>query len=94
MAEEMSELTPIDIERGFSFLLEPANQEIKEQFLKHVSVKQLPAGQYICWEGDVCAQLAVVLSGTVRVYKIGENGREITLYRIGAVPKKLDSVML
>jgi CRP/FNR family transcriptional regulator len=62
--------------------LEPANQEIKDQFLKHVSVKQLPAGQYICWEGDVCAQLAVVLSGTVRVYKIGESGREITLYRI------------
>jgi CRP/FNR family transcriptional regulator len=82
MAEEMSELTPIDIERGFSFLLEPANQEIKDQFLKHVSVKQLPAGQYICWEGDVCTQLAVVLSGTVRVYKIGESGREITLYRI------------
>jgi CRP/FNR family transcriptional regulator len=82
MAEEMSELTPIDIARGFSFLLEPANQEIKDQFLKHVSVKQLPAGQYICWEGDVCAQLAVVLSGTVRVYKIGESGREITLYRI------------
>jgi CRP/FNR family transcriptional regulator len=78
----MSELTSIDIERGFSFLLDPASQEIKDQFLKHVSIKQLPAGQYICWEGDVCAQLAVVLSGTVRVYKIGESGREITLYRI------------
>lgn len=78
----MSEITTTDIERSFPFLLEPANQEIKEQFLKHVSVKQFPAGQFICWEGDVCAQLAVVLSGTVRVYKIGESGREITLYRI------------
>ena len=80
--EEMSEITTTDIERSFSFLLKPANQEIKEQFLQHVSVKQIPAGQFICWEGDVCAQLAVVLSGTVRVYKIGESGREITLYRI------------
>jgi len=50
--------------------------------LHHVSVKQIPAGQFICWEGDVCAQLAIVLSGIVRVYKIGESGREITLYRI------------
>ena len=82
MAEEMFELTPVDIERSFPFLLEPAVQEIKEQFLKHVSVKQLPAGQYICWEGDACTQLAVVLSGTVRVYKVGESGREVTLYRI------------
>jgi CRP/FNR family transcriptional regulator len=82
MAEEMSELTAIDLERSFPFLLKPAIQEVKEQFLKHVTVKQFPAGQFICWEGDVCAQLAVVLSGTVRVYKIGESGREITLYRI------------
>jgi CRP-like cAMP-binding protein len=31
----------------------------------------------------ICPQLAVVLSGSVRVYKVGETGREITLYRIG-----------
>lgn len=45
-------------------------------------VTQLPVGAFVCWEGDTCAQLAIVLSGTVRVYKVGENGREITLYRI------------
>jgi len=78
----MSELTTNDIKKSFPFLSEPAIEEIKQQFLSHISVKQLPAGQFIYWEGDVCAQLAVVLSGTVRVYKIGENGREITLYRI------------
>jgi CRP/FNR family transcriptional regulator, anaerobic regulatory protein len=27
--------------------------------------------------------LALLLSGAVRVYKIGETGREITLYRFG-----------
>ncbi len=78
----MSELLAIDIKRSFSFLLEPAHQEIKDQLLKHVAVKQFPAGQFVSWEGDVCNQLAVVLSGVVRVYKIGESGREITLYRI------------
>ena len=82
MADEMSALTTNDIQGSFPFVLDAANREIKEQFLRHVSVTQIPAGQFICWEGDVCAQLAVVLSGMVRVYKIGESGREITLYRI------------
>lgn len=30
-----------------------------------------------------CSHLALVTEGSARVYKIGENGREITLYRIG-----------
>jgi len=37
----------------------------------------------IASEGSECGQLALVLSGTVRVYKLAESGREITLYRIG-----------
>ena len=78
----MSDLTEIEIEKVFPFLIEPANKGIKDLLLQHVSVNQFPAGQFICWEGDVCGQLAVVLSGNVRVYKVGESGREITLYRI------------
>ena len=62
--------------------MKPAPQEAKDQFLRHVSIRRVAAGEYICWEGDVCTQLAIVLSGIVRVYKIGESGREITLYRI------------
>ena len=34
-------------------------------------------------EGDQAEAIALLLSGVVRVYKIGENGREITLYRFG-----------
>uniref|UniRef100_UPI003AF67DD1 Crp/Fnr family transcriptional regulator n=5 Tax=Thiolapillus sp. TaxID=2017437 RepID=UPI003AF67DD1 len=44
----------------------------------------LPAGQHICLEGSNCSHLAFVLSGTGRVYKLGESGREITLYRVDA----------
>lgn len=33
-------------------------------------------------EGDRCPGIALVLSGEIRVYKIGETGREITLYEI------------
>lgn len=67
----------------FAFLRE-APTAVKDQFRQHVIVRELPAGATICWEGDRCQQLAIVLSGSVRVYKVGENGRELTLYRIEA----------
>jgi CRP/FNR family transcriptional regulator len=34
-------------------------------------------------EGDQADAVALLISGVVRVYKIGESGREITLYRFG-----------
>jgi CRP/FNR family transcriptional regulator len=34
-------------------------------------------------EGDIVEAIALLISGVVRVYKIGETGREITLYRFG-----------
>jgi len=43
---------------------------------------KLSAATHICLEGSACAQLAFVLEGTARVYKVGETGREITLYRV------------
>ena len=42
----------------------------------------LDASQYICMEGSLCQGLAIVIDGVARVYKIAENGREITLYRL------------
>lgn len=30
-----------------------------------------------------CQHLALIVTGVARVYKLGENGREITLYRLG-----------
>jgi CRP/FNR family transcriptional regulator len=42
------------------------------------------AGSPICDQGMQCQHLALIISGTARVYKLGENGREITLYRIGS----------
>lgn len=67
----------------FTFLRD-APTAVKEQFQQHVIIRELPAGATVCWEGDHCQQLAIVLSGTVRVYKVGENGRELTLYRLEA----------
>lgn len=43
----------------------------------------IPVGTRIYTEGDDCRGIAFVLSGEIRIYKIGETGREITLYEIG-----------
>jgi len=44
-------------------------------------LRTLSAGAIVFMEGDVCSHIALVLSGVVRVYRVGETGREITLYR-------------
>jgi CRP/FNR family transcriptional regulator len=44
---------------------------------------RLPAGRDVFTEGQEAGALALLISGRVRVYKIGETGRELTLYRFG-----------
>jgi CRP/FNR family transcriptional regulator len=44
---------------------------------------RIPVGRDVFVEGDQVDAIALLLSGVVRVYKIGETGREITLYRFG-----------
>lgn len=56
--------------------------QFKETFFNNVQFMQLPAGMSICDEGQQCAQLAMVIDGVGRVYKLSPSGREITLYRI------------
>jgi CRP/FNR family transcriptional regulator len=45
---------------------------------------QLSQGEYFVREGEVCPQFAVLISGSLRVFKVGETGREITLYHVCA----------
>ncbi len=45
--------------------------------------RTIPAGAQIYREGDACSAIAFILAGDIRVYKIGQGGREITLYEIG-----------
>ena len=40
------------------------------------------SGAPLYFEGDRCPGIGFLLSGEIRVFKIGENGREITLYEI------------
>ncbi len=45
-------------------------------------VVTLPAAASVFRSGDPCRAYMLVLAGSVRVQKIAENGREITLYRV------------
>lgn len=56
---------------------------IQQALTRRASLHRIPAGTDVFNEGDQCGAIAILLSGVVRVYKIGETGREITLYRFG-----------
>lgn len=77
----MPTLTLAELETYFPFL-QNADALVRQQAQAQAVRIELPADTHICWEGDSCQNLALLLRGTVRVYKIGETGREITLYRL------------
>jgi CRP/FNR family transcriptional regulator len=53
------------------------------EFQKSAFYARIPAGADVFLEGDPVEAIALLISGVVRVYKIGETGRQITLYRFG-----------
>jgi CRP/FNR family transcriptional regulator len=50
--------------------------------LEHAQVVEIPAGTALFGAGSPCRQFPFVLSGSIRVAKVGE-GRELQLYRVG-----------
>jgi CRP/FNR family transcriptional regulator len=70
------------ISRALPFLRR-ADAPTRREFLRSAFLATIPAGRDVFIEGDAAEAIALLLSGVVRVYKIGENGREITLYRFG-----------
>ena len=54
----------------------------RELFLSQAMAKRLEPDQILVSGGSECAYLPLVLEGTLRVYKVSSEGREITLYRI------------
>jgi CRP/FNR family transcriptional regulator len=63
--------------------LQDDSSELARDFKRSAYYVRLPAGWEIFAEGDRVDGIALLMSGVVRVYKIGETGREITLYRFG-----------
>jgi len=73
----------------FDFLRQ-AEPGFHHDFFDAATLVHVPQGHVIAEEGSECSQLALLLDGSVRVYKLAAKGREITLYRI----KQGDSCVL
>ena len=65
-------------------ILQHADTQTINEFQQATVFTCIPANKVVFMEGDRASNLALVLTGTVRVYKTGRNGREITLYRFGS----------
>ena len=70
------------IVRGLPILRE-AGPQIEGEFKKSSYFARIPAGRDVFVEGDRVDAIVLLISGVVRVYKLSETGREITLYRFG-----------
>ena len=63
--------------------LQRADAQLVREFQAGAFFARIPAHKDVFLEGDLPDSIALLISGVVRVYKIGETGREITLYRFG-----------
>jgi CRP/FNR family transcriptional regulator len=73
LKNRMTELLP--------FLNEDSFKEVDEFFNASIYQK-IPPKKIISVEGSACNYFSFLLKGMIKVYKTGDSGREITLYRI------------
>jgi CRP/FNR family transcriptional regulator len=78
-------ISDMEFERAVSALpiLKEADAGVLREFRQQASFARIAKGRDVFLEGERVDALALLISGVVRVYKIGEMGREITLYRFG-----------
>ena len=55
-----------------------------QAILDNAQIMEVPADTILITAGSPCNNFMLLLDGTVRIYQHAEDGREMTLYRIGA----------
>lgn len=63
--------------------LHTAEPRLVHELREAAYLARIPPGRTLFVEGDDVRSIAFLLAGVVRVYKVAETGREITLYRFG-----------
>ncbi len=63
--------------------VEVLNAEEQNLLLENAFEVRYPAGKFLVENGALCENVYVVLDGLIRIYKMSEEGREITYYRVG-----------
>jgi CRP/FNR family transcriptional regulator len=64
--------------------LESLDKATKDILREAAVRKQLPRGAVLFRPGSPCVQFPLILTGSVRVQRLTESGREIVLYRVAA----------
>lgn len=72
-----------NIEKLLPFLKD-AGEKVKRDFEEFSCLRSVPRGKYLALEGDRCSYFYLLASGSLRIYKGDEFGREITLYKVKA----------
>jgi len=76
----LDERTVFDFKMAFPFANELG--DLEELFFSRLYLQKLDNGTVLLDESRECTGVIFVLSGSIRIYKISDEGREITLYRI------------
>ena len=63
-------------------LFENSSSAVLDEITRYAVLKTIPAGQQLAFEGINSEWFFILLSGSIRVFKLGENGREVTLYHV------------
>ncbi len=66
---------------SFPFYMSLSSQE-KKLFNKSSTCFKYPAEKIIMEEGFTCNNSSFILRGSIRIYKLSEDGRQVTLYRV------------
>lgn len=62
--------------------LKDLEKEVLELFLSRIIVNNYEVGQNVFSNNVSCIGFSFILEGKLRIYKLGDDGKEITLYRI------------
>lgn len=62
-------------------ILQQADPQLAKEIQRNAYMAQIPTGTDLFAAGDSVDAIPLLISGLVRVYQIGETGREVTLYR-------------
>lgn len=58
-------------------------KDLVQDFARQATLVRIAAGRDVMAEGDRAQAVPLLMSGEIRVFRIGDSGREITLYRFG-----------
>ncbi|EHQ89805.1 Crp/Fnr family transcriptional regulator [Desulfosporosinus youngiae] len=71
-----------ELKAAFDFARELTSDQL-ECLVGYATLQKVPAGTVLAEKGSDCSALALLLAGKLRISMISEDGREVTLYRIG-----------